>query len=316
MTPAQGNGNIRVIVADPIDAAAVKLLSGEFEVVDVSKTPEKLSEVMPEASAILVRSRTKVNKALIDQGQKLKVIGRAGVGVDNVDLVAAGQRGIVVVNAPAAASTSVAELTVGLLVAVARNFSNHVPSMKQGKWTKGGQGLELLGRTVGFVGYGRIAREVAIRLKGFGMKVQAYDPFLTSTPDGTPLISLDELLKTSDVVSLHANATEANRHMINRDALSKMKKGAIIVNVARGALIDEQALLDALDAGQLAGVALDVFEEEPPKNPKLLAHPLIVATPHIGALTREAQERAGMVVARDVIKVLKGEKPEFPVRAQ
>jgi D-3-phosphoglycerate dehydrogenase len=315
MPAVQGEKKARIVIADPIDASALKLLSGSMEVVDVSADPTKLMAAMPEAVGLLVRSRTKADQKLIDASPKLKVIGRAGVGVDNVDLAAAAKKGIVVVNSPAAASTSVAELTVGLMVAAARNFGNHVPSMKQGKWSKGGNGLELSGRTVGFVGYGRIAREAAKRLKAFGMKVQATDPFISSTPDGTPLVSLDQLLSSSDIVSLHANVTDSNRHMLNRDAFKKMKKGAILVNVARGALIDEEALLEALDEGKLTAAALDVFEEEPPKNPKLLSHQLIVATPHIGASTKEAQQRAGLMVAEDVLRVLKGEKPVCPVTA-
>ena len=284
--------------------------------VDATSGKEALDRDLPRAKALLVRSRTKVTASVLAQAPHLAVIGRAGVGVDNIDVKAATERGIPVVNAPAAATTSVAELVVGLVVAVARDFGSQVPAAKKGEWKKAGNGVELAGRTVGFVGYGRIAREAAVRLKAFGMKVQAYDPYLTKSPDGTPLLPLDELIPTSQVVSLHTPLTPETRRILNAERLARLPKGAIVLNVARGGLVDEGALLASLESGHLTGAALDVFEEEPPQNARLLAHPRLVVTPHIGASTHEAQARAGTVTVEQVVKVLRGEAPEFCVNPE
>jgi D-3-phosphoglycerate dehydrogenase / 2-oxoglutarate reductase len=304
------------VVADPLDAEAVRELSRHVEVVDATSGKEVLEGALPRARALLVRSRTQVDAAMIGRAPELAVIGRAGVGVDNIDVAAATRRGIPVVNAPAAATTSVAELAVGLLVAVARDFGSQVPSVRSGVWKKAGNGTELSGRTVGFIGYGRIAREVGVRLKAFGMRVLAYDPYLTSTTDGTPLLPLDELLPKSQVVSLHTPLTPETKNILDARRLSLLPKGAIVLNVARGGLVDEQALLAALESGHLGGAGLDVFLEEPPKETKLLAHPKVVATPHIGASTHEAQARAGKVTVGEVVKVLRGEPPEFCVNPE
>ncbi|MDE1821672.1 MAG: hydroxyacid dehydrogenase [Euryarchaeota archaeon] len=304
------------VVADPLDKEAVAELSRHARVADATSGKEALERDLPSAQALLVRSRTKVDAAMISRGEKLTVIGRAGVGVDNIDVAAATKRGIPVVNAPAAATTSVAELVVGLLVAVARDLGSQVPSLKKGEWKKAGNGLELAGRTVGFIGYGRIAREAGNRLKAFGMKVQAYDPYLTKSPDGAPLLSLEELLAGSQVVSLHTPLTPETKNLLNAGNLSRLPKGAIVLNVARGGLVDEAALLAALESGHLAGAGLDVFEEEPPKNAQLLAHPKVVVTPHIGASTHEAQARAGSVTVEQVLKVLRGETPEYCVNPE
>lgn len=305
-----------VVVADPLDAAALELFGAGTEVVDATAGAAALADVVGRAHALLVRSRTKVNADLLARAPSLKVIGRAGVGVDNIDMAQATRRKIPVVNAPAAATTSVAELTVGLLISVARDFGSQVPKLKGGEWAKAGNGRELAGRTVGFVGYGRIAREVGARLKAFGMQLQAHDPFLTSSPDGIALRPLDDLLATSDVVSLHANLTPENRHLIDAPRLARMKAGAILINVARGPLVDETALLQALESGHLGGAGLDVFEAEPPKDTRLLAHPRVVATPHIGASTHEAQARAGRTTVEEVLKVLRGESPQFCVNPE
>lgn len=303
----------KVVVADKIDAHALARLAQEAEVVDVSANPAGLLAALPGAAALIVRGRTQVDGKLLEAAKGLEVVARAGVGVDNIDVLAAHKHSVLVVNAPAAAAVSVAELTMGLIIAAARDLGSHLPSLKAGKWTKGTNGTELAGRTIGFVGYGRIAREVAARARAFQMNPQAYDPYVTATRDGTPLMELDRLLATSDVLCVHSALTEHNRHLIDREALAKLKQGAILINVARGPLVDEEALLDALDTGHLAAAGLDVFEQEPPKNPRLLLHPKIVVTPHIGASTHEAQERAGTTVVEDVLRVLRGESPEFPV---
>ncbi len=307
----------RVVVADPIEPDALAELSKYAEVFDASREPGTLRPQLELAQGLLVRSRTRVDsRMLMEEAPRLRVIGRAGVGVDNIDVATATRRGIPVVNAPAAATASVAELTMGLLVAVARDFGSQIPAVKAGEWKKAGNGMELSGRTLGFVGYGRIAREVAVRAKAFGMKVQAHDPFLAETPDGTPLLPLDRLLATSDVVSLHANLTPENRHLINATTLARMRKGAILLNVARGALVDEEALLAALESGHLAGAGLDVFEDEPPRRAPLLGHPKVVPLPHIGASTREAQRRAGLVTVGEMAKVLQGRTPQFCVNPE
>ena len=307
----------RVVVADPIEPDALAELSKYAEVFDASREPGTLRPQLELAQGLLVRSRTRVDsRMLMEEAPRLRVIGRAGVGVDNIDVATATRRGIPVVNAPAAATASVAELTMGLLVAVARDFGSQIPAVKAGEWKKAGNGMELSGRTLGFVGYGRIAREVAVRAKAFGMKVQAHDPFLAETPDGTPLLPLDRLLATSDVVSLHANLTPENRHLINATTLARMRKGAILLNVARGALVDEEALLAALESGHIAGAGLDVFEDEPPRRAPLLGHPKVVPLPHIGASTREAQRRAGLVTVEEMAKVLQGRTPQFCVNPE
>ena len=305
-----------VLVADELDPQALEDLGRSAEVVNASATPGQISATLPRAEGLIVRSRTKVNQDLLATVGPLRVIGRAGVGVDNIDMAEVNRRRIPVVNAPAAATASVAELTVGLLIAVARDFGSQVVAVKAGTWKKAGNGTELSGRTVGFVGYGRIAREVAVRLRAFGMGVQAYDPLLSSTGDATPLVPLPRLLGTSDVVSVHSPLTPETHHLLGARELAQMRPGAILLNAARGGLVDEEALLAALEAGRLGGAGLDVFESEPPKDPRLLAHPKVVATPHIGASTREAQARAGAITVAQVLKVLRGETPEFCVNPE
>ena len=307
------NGAGRVVVADALDPSAVALLRQSFEVVDVSKEPAKLGDAIGTARGLIVRSRTQVDNALFEKAPRLEVVGRAGVGVDNIDVLAAHRKGVIVVNAPGAAAASVAELTVGLLIAVARDFDQHIPSLKQGRWTKGTNGFELQGRMAGIVGYGRIGREVGKRFRALGMGVQAYDPYVQRTDDGTALVSFDQLLASSDVVSVHAALAGSGEHLFAAETFGKMRKGAVLLNVARGKFVNEGDLLAAIDSGQLYGAGLDVFEDEPPKNQKLLQHPHVVAVPHIGASTSEAQERAGRTVVEDVVRVLRGESPEFPV---
>ena len=301
----------QVVVADPIDAASVERLraSGLCEVLDLSGTPELLPAHLETLWALVVRSRTKVTAELIGRAPRLALIARAGVGVDNVDVPAASARGIRIVNAPTAATSSVAELTVLFLLLLARELYPQIEWTKAGRWPKGANTSELSGKTVGFVGYGRIAREVAKRLAPFGVRPVAYDPFVKSPEDGTPMLPLDEVLARSDYLSLHAALTPENHHLLDAARLAKAKKGVRIVNVARGALLDEVALLEALDSGQVGGAALDVFETEPPTRTALLAHPKLVATPHIGAATKEGQARAGALVVDEVLRALRGEPP-------
>ena len=302
-----------VVIADPIDPNAVALLRGApCDVVDAT-AEGALAAQLPNAWALVVRSRTKVTAEKIALAPKLSIIARAGVGVDNVDLPAANARGIRVVNAPTAATASVAELSVGLYVMLARNLYQRITATKTGTWGRSENGTEIGGKTFGFVGYGRIAREIARRLAPFGVTALAYDPFVPSVTDGTSLVSLDELLARSDFVSLHAALTPENHHLLNAERIGRMKKGAYLVNAARGALVDEAALVAALDSGQIAGAALDVFEVEPPKETRLLGHPKVLATPHLAASTHEAQLRAGRGVVEEVLRALEGEPLQYQV---
>ena len=301
-----------VVVADPIDRAALeRLRSGPCRVVDASGDPASLAVQLREATAVIVRSRTKVTEDLLRAGPRLTLVARAGVGVDNVDMAAASARGIRVVNAPAAATTSVAELTVALYLLLVRGMVPAIAATRAGRWERGAHGRELAGKTVGFVGYGRIGREVARRLEPFGTATIAYDPFVPTAVDRTEVVSWESLLTRSDIVSVHAALTRENRHLLDARAFAQMKPGAFLVNVARGPLVDEVALLAALKSGRLAGAALDVFEVEPPVNRELLEHPSVIATPHLGAMTAEGQGRAGAEIVDEVLRALRGE----PLRA-
>lgn len=297
-----------VVLAETIDAGAVeRLRQGPCRVADATGGAAALEPHLAEAWALLVRSRTRVTADLLARAPRLALVARAGVGVDNVDVPAATARGVRVVNAPTAATSSVAELSVALYVMLARDLFARVRATKDGTWKRGENGTELAGKTVGFVGYGRIAREIALRLRPFGVSTVAFDPFVPSTSDGTELVPLDVLLARSEFVSLHAALTPENHHLLNAERIGRMKRGAFVVNVARGALVDETALLAGLNSGALGGAALDVFEVEPPTRTELLAHPRVLATPHLGASTHEAQKRAGDQVVDEVLRALRGE---------
>ena len=297
-----------VVVADPIDREALeRLRGGPCRVVDASAEPASLPQHLADAWALVVRSRTKVTAALLAKAPHLELVARAGVGVDNVDLAATAARRIRVVNAPAAATTSVAELAVTLYLLLVRGLYPSISATKSGKWERGTHGHELAGRTVGFVGFGRIAREVARRVVPFGVRTVAFDPFVPSAVGTTELLPLDALLAVSDIESVHAALTAENHHLLDARAFEQMKPGAFLVNVARGALVDEAALVSALSSGRLGGAALDVFEVEPPMNRELLAHPNVIPTPHLGASTTEAQQRAGADTVDEVLRALRGE---------
>lgn len=302
------NDDASVVIADPIDRAAVERLrtEGNRDVIDASKDAAALEAALPRAWALVVRSRTKVDAALLAKAPKLQLIARAGVGVDNVDMPSVSHRGIRVVNAPSAATTSVAELTVALALLLVRGFLPSSLATKSGRWERGTHGGELAGKTVGLVGYGRIAREVARRLGPFDVTVIAHDPYVPKSGDGTEMVDLPTLYHRADVVSLHAAATKENHHLLNAAAFASMKKGVYLINVARGNLVDESALLEALTSGRVAGAALDVFEREPPTNRPLLEHPNVIVTPHIGASTPEGQARAGAMVVDEILRAQKG----------
>jgi D-3-phosphoglycerate dehydrogenase len=302
------DGEKLVLVADPIDPSAVeRLRAAGLTVVDGTASPEAVRSNLPRAWALVVRSRTKVTRDLLDQAPGLRLVARAGVGVDNVDVAAATARGVQVANVPAAATASVAELTVAFCLLLVRDLPARIASTRQGTWDRSAHGGELAGKTIGFVGYGRIAREVARRLRPFEVRLLAFDPFVTEVDDGTTLVNLDRLLAESDIVSVHAALTPENQKLLNARRLSQMKPGAFLINVARGGLVDEPALLESLNSGHLAGAALDVFDPEPPHRPGLADHPKVIATPHLGASTREAQRRAGEAVVDEVLRAARGE---------
>lgn len=296
----------KVLVTDKVSESGLEpLLADErFEVVkiDDSSDPAFL-EALGSADGLIVRSATKVRSELIGKASALRVIGRAGVGVDNIDLTAATEAGIAVLNAPAGNTVSAAELTLALILAMVRRVPEAHASMKAGEWARSRfKGSELRGRTLGLVGAGRIGGEVASRCRAFGMKVVAFDPYMTTERASElhvePLEHLHSVLEQADVLSLHVPLTEATRGMIGTDALAKMKKGAYLVNVARGGVVDEEALAEALRSGGLAGAALDVFGQEPLGDDSPLREaPNIVLTPHLGASTSEAQELVATEIA-------------------
>lgn len=309
---------MKVLVSDGLEADAVAKLRAKHEV-DVSEpSPQSLLEIIGGYEAIIVRSRTKVTAEVIAKAAKLRVIARAGVGVDNIDIAAATKRRVPVVNAPAASTISVAELTMAHMLALARHVPRAHMSLKAGKWEKKlFEGTELYGKTLGLVGSGRIGAEVAKRAKAFGMRVVSYDPYLppkVAEERGIQILpALDAVLREADFVSIHAALTNETRHMIGAAQLAAMKRSAYLVNCARGEIVDEAALAAALKEGQIAGAALDVFEKEPPTGSAVLAAENASFTPHLGASTKEAQERVGGTVAEDVLRVLAGQKPEFCV---
>jgi D-3-phosphoglycerate dehydrogenase len=309
-----------ILIADGLAPAGVQLLKAAGQVTANPKiTPAELLTCLPDFDALVVRSRTRVTAEVLAAGPRLKVVGRAGVGVDNIDVAAAVARGVVVVNSPLAASVSVAEHTIGLMLALARHIAAADASLKQGRWEKSAfMGSELAGKTLGLLGLGRIGAMVAARAVAFGMSVTAFDPYLDEMAvrerQAEPA-SLDEVLERSDYVSLHLPFTAETRGLIGAAQLERMKPGARLVCAARGGVVDEAALRAALDSGRLAGAALDVFESEPPRPGSIAEHPRVVATPHIGAQTAEGQARAGVAIAEEVVAVLQGKQPRWRVLA-
>ncbi len=304
---------MRVLVAEAISDAGVALLREQHEV-DVKKfTPSELLEVISDYDALITRSETKVTAEVLARGARLKVVGRAGVGVDNIDVEAATERGVVVVNVPGANTLSTAEHAFGMLIAVARHIPQaHHALVKEGRWDrKTYVGTELYGKTLGIIGLGRIGTELAVRARAFGMKVLAYDPFVPAGRAeqlGVTLVpEIPEMLPQVDFLSIHAAKTKDSAKLIRAGELALMKRTARIVNCARGGMVDEEALYEALKSGKLAGAALDVFATEPCTSSPLFELPNVVVTPHLSASTVEAQEANGTYVAQYVLRVLAGE---------
>ena len=302
----------KILITDGLDETGQSILRASAEVDDKSGiSADDLLKIIPGYDALIVRGRTKVAASIMEAGSRLKAIGRAGVGVDNIDLEAAKKRNIAVVNAPVSTSIAVAELTFGLLLALAREIPRADAGMKQGKWLKKElEGVELNGKTLGVVGFGRIGMEVGKRASAFGMNVVAYDPLIPEDEikkRGAEPVSLQDLYAWSDFISLHMPLTVDTRDMIGPLAFSQMKDGVRIVCAARGGIIDESALVEALNSGKVAGAALDVFGQEPPGLTGAVSHPRVIATPHIGAQTAEAQSRASEDIATEVLSALRGE---------
>jgi len=310
----------RILVAEPIAEAGLARLR-EVADVDLRTGLDRatLLAILPDYDALIVRSATRVTDELLAAGTRLRVVGRAGTGVDNIELEAATRRGILVVNAPASNSVAVAELTIGLILALARQLPQAHASAATGRWERQRyMGFEVRGKLLGLVGLGRIGAEVARRARGLEMQVVAYDPIVSTERAaqlGVTLASLDDVLATSDIISLHVPLVDATRNLIDATRLAQMKRGAYLINAARGGIIDEVALAQALDAGQLAGAALDTFAVEPPTGNPLIGHPGVVTTPHLGASTREAQQLTGVDVAEGVLTALAGGSPTYAVNA-
>ncbi|AMM54711.1 D-2-hydroxyacid dehydrogenase [Pyrococcus kukulkanii] len=304
---------MKVLVAAPLHEKAIQILKDAGLEVIYEEYPdeEKLLELVKDVDAIIVRSKPKVTRRVIENAPKLKVIARAGVGLDNIDVEAAKEKGIEVVNAPGASSRSVAELAIGLIFAVARKIAYADRRMREGVWAKKEcMGIELEGKTIGIVGFGRIGYQVAKIARALGMNILLYDIYPNeerAKEVGGKFVDLETLLKESDIVTLHVPLLDSTYHLINEERLKLMKKNAILINAARGAVVDTKALVKALQEGWIAGAGLDVYEEEPlPKDHPLIKLDNVVLTPHIGASTYEAQERAGVEVAEKVVKILKG----------
>jgi len=309
-----------ILIADPISDEGLSLLH-DNENVSVTKdtglTPDELKNRIAAFDALLVRSQTKVTRSIIEKAERLKIIGRAGVGVDNIDLDAATENGIIVVNAPNGNTNSAAEHTMAMIMALSRKIPQAHSALKNQKWERSKYvGVEVKNKTLGIVGLGRIGTEVAYRAKGQRMNVIAYDPFLTKEKAekmGIEYGEFEDVLNKADYITVHTPLMKETRHMIDSDAFRQMKDGVHIINCARGGIIDEEALYDALVSGKVAGAAIDVLEEEPFQDHKLLELPQVVATPHLGASTVEAQENVAIDVCHDVLNHLTGDMVKNPV---
>uniref|UniRef100_UPI00358DFE00 D-3-phosphoglycerate dehydrogenase n=2 Tax=Myxine glutinosa TaxID=7769 RepID=UPI00358DFE00 len=303
----------KVLISETVDQKCKEILEKAGVAVDChnSMTKEHLVAEIKNYDALIVRSGTKVSKEVIAAGDHLQVIGRAGTGVDNIDVDAATRHGVLVMNAPDGNSLSAAELTCGLILSLARNIPQAVTSLKAGKWErKKFWGLELYGKTLGVVGLGRIGKEVAVRMQTFGMKTIGHDPFIpanVSAEFGVANLPLEEIWPLCDFITFHTPLMPSTKGLLCDATFLHCKPSVRVVNCARGGIVDEDALLRALNSGRCAGAGLDVFEEEPPKNVSLLSHHSVICTPHLGASTSEAQQRCGEDIARQIVSVIRGD---------
>ncbi|KAF5069800.1 phosphoglycerate dehydrogenase [Methanoculleus horonobensis] len=310
----------RVLVSDPLAEEGIDILK-EFCDVDVNTglTEDQLVAIIGDYDGLLVRSGTEVTAQVIDAGAKLKFIGRAGAGVDNIDTDAATRRGIIVANAPEGNTLAATEHTMAMMLSLARNIPQATASLKKGEWKRSKfMGVELNDKVLGIVGFGRIGHEVAKRAQAMAMKCIAYDPFITKEKAaslGVEMVPLDELFRRADVITVHTPLIKETRHVINTETIATMKDGVRLINCARGGIIDEAALADAVASGKVAGAALDVFENEPPTDSPLLGLDKVIVTPHLGASTVEAQKNVAISVANQCISVLSGGAAKYVVNA-
>lgn len=305
---------MKVLVSDPLSEEGVRKLETEAEVdVITNLSPEELIERIKDYDALAIRSGTKVTAEVIAAAEKLKVVGRAGVGVDNIDIDAATKKGIIVVNTPGGNTISAAEHTIAMMLSLARNIPQANNSLKAGEWNrKKYTGVEVYNKTLGIVGLGRIGAEIATRMKSFGMHILAYDPFVTeerAADLGIKLASLDEIFRESDFITVHTPLTKETRNLIDDEEFKIMKPGVRLINCARGGIINEEALARAVAEGRVAGAAVDVFTKEPPTGNPIIEQNGIVVTPHLGASTAEAQVNVAVAVAEQILAVARGDFP-------
>jgi D-3-phosphoglycerate dehydrogenase len=311
---------MKILISDPLNEAGIYPLREKenFEVmIKTGQSPEQLEDIIPTIDAWIVRSQTQVTRRLIEKAKNLKIIARAGVGVDNIDQEAATENGIIIVNAPYGNTNSAAEHTIAMLMALTRNIPQAYFSLKNGKWDRNKYvGTEVKNKTLGIIGLGKIGAEVAFRAKGQRMDIIAYDPFLTrekADQMGVTYGTFEEVISKADFLTLHTPLVKETKHMINREAFGKMKPGVRIINCSRGGVIDEDALYEAILSKKVAGAAIDVLEEEPFTNHPLLELKEVIATPHLGASTVEAQEMVAVDVSHDVVNFLEGNMVKNPV---
>ena len=312
--------NAKVLVSDPLAEEGLEILRAACDVdVRTGLSEDELCSILGDYDALLVRSGTEVTARVIEAGRNLRFIGRAGVGVDNIDVEVATRKGILVANAPEGNTLAATEHTMAMMQALARNIPQANASLKKKEWKRSKfMGVELNEKTLGIVGFGRIGREVAKRANAMDMKCVAYDPFITkerAAQLGVEMMSMEDLFRISDVITVHTPLIAETRHVINAKSIATMKDGVRIINCARGGIIDEKALYDAIKSGKVAGAALDVFEEEPPLESPLLSLDQVIVTPHLGASTVEAQLNVAVSVAKQCIEVLRGRSAKYVVNA-
>jgi len=303
--------SIRVLIADDMSKRAVEILQKAGFTVDVKVglKPEELASIIGQYHGLGIRSATKVTAAILENPGSLKIIGRAGVGVDNIDVKAAAAKNVLVINTPQGNAAAAAEMAIGLMFALARKIPQAAETMRQGIWEKKKfMGVEIAGKTLGVIGLGNIGRQAAERGVGLKMSVIGYDPIMKSEsglPAGVKLASLDDVITKSDFITLHVPLTPETKNLFDTATFARMKKGSYLINCARGGIVNEEAVLEALKSGQLAGAALDVFGKEPPEPAPLFAHENLIASPHLGASTREAQEKVAIELAEVFVGYLK-----------
>jgi len=303
---------MKVLISDPIEQVCIDIFSKAGIECDFKPglPPDELKKIVGDYDGMIVRSGTKVTRDIIAEMRKMQIIGRAGAGVDNIDVEAATRKGIIVMNTPGGNTISTAEHTISLMLSLARNIPQSFAALQQGKWErKKYMGTEVYGKTLGVIGLGKVGREVAVRAKAFGMQVIGYDPLLAaelSSQLGIELVPLTEIFRRSDFITVHTPLTPETRGMIGENEIVMCKNGVRIINCARGGIVDEVALLKGLETGKVAGAALDVFEKEPPIDNPLLRHPKVIATPHLGASTEEAQEKVAKQIAEQMVDAFHG----------